>query len=176
VARRKRLPPDPRQRLLPHVRVFDEEPGKIAFRQAHHAPRADADDPRSTTNIDWGKVAVYRGPNPWAQEPRSFRRAGAEWGFEFHGDPEPIARYAIHFHPDQPHFERLRVQITGARADAEREAERIRKILRLPVQQYLLEDDDLIAVWEFLTEDLRWHLRWRKNPDGTVDDLSHKGD
>lgn len=172
MARRKRHPPDPHQRLLPLARILDEEPGKVEFRQVQNVPRLDEDDPRSTAGVDWDKVAVYRGPDPWAKEPRSSRRAGAQWGLEFHGDPIPLARYTIHFHPDQLHFERLKVQITGERADAEQEAERLRKILRLPVQQYLLQDGDLVAVWEFLKTDLRWHLRWRKNPDGTVDDRS----
>ena len=78
--------------------------------------------------------------------------------------------YAYNFEPEEPHLLRWNGKFIGTRARAEREALKARTILRKPLTQYLYEDGLLIEVHVFDKNTLKWHLRWRRAPDGTVID------
>lgn len=171
--RRKNDRPDPRQGLLPMPGILKvEDESKVHFREPVKVEPT-ADDPRTMSpyvkRALEADIPVYCGkirPN------ESTRRCGAEWGLDFDGDL-PLGRaYEIVFDPCPEHLTRLfQKGVMHDRASAEKEAERLRSLIRLPLKQFLLEDGEWVTVHEFNVQTLRWVLRWRQGPDGTVEDL-----
>jgi hypothetical protein len=175
--------PDPRQRLLPLPGILpDEELRMIQFRKpARMTAAPDADDPRTLQDPHLAKAfaadfPVYRGGRGGADKEASTRRCGASWGLEFEGDEPTTGRaYSIVFEPEPEHLKRLyRPGAAHDRASVEKEALRLRTVVRLPLKQYVLEDGDLVSVYEFSLKGLRWELRWRQDPEGTVEDRGEK--
>jgi hypothetical protein len=78
--------------------------------------------------------------------------------------------YEISFDPETPALRKLRVSFSSTRARADKQAARLREMVRRPGRQYMTEDGDLVSVFVFRTSTMRWMLHYRR-VDGDIENV-----